>query len=282
MKKDHIAGIFTRAAPIYDQVAFKFFSYFGKRLVELMEIPPRVKVLDVAAGRGASLFPASEQIGPEGSVIGINISEGMVKETTNEIISRGFSNATMIQMDAENLIYPNNSFDIILCGFGIFFFPQCNKALRETWRVLKPNGQIGISTFYHIEDANSTRLRERINKAIRKYLPPPLKQEIQQKNKAPIFDTQEGMQRLLSSANFRKIRCIIEEKEFLCPNIEEYWNYMWSVFWRAQLEKIPSEKHDLLKDEITTIFNEFKREDGLHNTISVLFTFGKKYTFKRI
>jgi ubiquinone/menaquinone biosynthesis C-methylase UbiE len=181
----------------------------------------------------------------------------------------------MVQMDAENLIYPDNTFDIILCGFGLFFFPRCDKALREAWRVLKPKGWIGISTFYKTENNDSVRLRERINNAIQQYSPP-LKQEIQQSNEAPAFDTQEGMEKLMVSSKFRIIRYIIEEKEFICPNAEEYWKFLWSVFSRGRLEKIPLEKRQLVKENISTIFNENKREDGLHLTLSVLFTFGTK------
>ena len=92
MKKE-IAGIFTRAAPTYDQVGFKFFFYFGKRIVELIEIPKNAKVLDVASGRGAILFPAINKVDPQGSVIGIDFAEGMVRETTQEINKYGFTNS---------------------------------------------------------------------------------------------------------------------------------------------------------------------------------------------
>ena len=109
--KKHIAGVFTRAAPTYGQVGFKFFYHFGKRIVELIEIPKNAKVLDVASGRGALLFPAIKKVGPQGSVIGIDFAEGMVKKTTEEIKKHDFTNAKMIQMDAENLEFKDNSFD---------------------------------------------------------------------------------------------------------------------------------------------------------------------------
>ena len=55
-EKAYISGLFTRAAPIYDKVGFKSFSYFfGKRLVELIEITEKANVLDIAAGRGLRL-----------------------------------------------------------------------------------------------------------------------------------------------------------------------------------------------------------------------------------
>ncbi len=71
--KDLIAAIFGRAAPTYDRVGPRFFTYFGSRLVDIAHIPVGAKVLDVASGRGAVLFPAVARVGAAGSVIGIDL-----------------------------------------------------------------------------------------------------------------------------------------------------------------------------------------------------------------
>jgi O-methyltransferase / aklanonic acid methyltransferase len=57
-RKQEVVGVFGRAAPTYDQVGPRPFAHFGRRLVELAELRPTDEVLDVAAGRGAVLFPA--------------------------------------------------------------------------------------------------------------------------------------------------------------------------------------------------------------------------------
>ena len=84
-RKQIVSGIFDRAATTYGQVGPRFFSHFGRRLVELAQIPGGAKVLDVATGRGALLFPAAESVGPHGHVTGIDISESMVQETAKEL-----------------------------------------------------------------------------------------------------------------------------------------------------------------------------------------------------
>jgi ubiquinone/menaquinone biosynthesis C-methylase UbiE len=50
--KENVAGLFDRVASTYDRVRPRFFSHFGRRLVELAQIPSGADVLDVAAGRG--------------------------------------------------------------------------------------------------------------------------------------------------------------------------------------------------------------------------------------
>lgn len=71
-RKRQVAGLFDRASGTFDQVGPRFFSYFGRRLVEIAQIPSGSRVLDVATGRGALLFPAADSVGPHGQVTGID------------------------------------------------------------------------------------------------------------------------------------------------------------------------------------------------------------------
>lgn len=77
--KEFITAIFDRAAPTYDRVGPRFFTYFGRRLVDFAQIPSGAKVLDVAVGRGAVLFPAVARVGPSGAVTGIDLAQSMVE-----------------------------------------------------------------------------------------------------------------------------------------------------------------------------------------------------------
>src|SRR3989304_293677 len=72
-QKARTAAVFNRAASTYDQVGPRFFAHYGLRLVELAQIPQGSVVLDVASGRGASLFPAVDRIGPSGRAVGIDL-----------------------------------------------------------------------------------------------------------------------------------------------------------------------------------------------------------------
>ena len=61
--KNRWAGVYSRGAPTYGGV--EFFARGGLRLVSLAQIPSGAQVLDVGTGRGANLFPASEQAGSD-------------------------------------------------------------------------------------------------------------------------------------------------------------------------------------------------------------------------
>lgn len=116
-------------------------------MIERLSIFPGAVLLDIACGRGASLLPASQKVGQQGNVVGIDFSENMISETRKVIVENRYSNVQVKQMDAENLLFKDNYFDFISCGFSIFFFSDHRLALREMLRVLKPEGKIGITTW---------------------------------------------------------------------------------------------------------------------------------------
>src|SRR5512140_3367880 len=105
-REEGIIGVFSRAAPTYDRIGPRFFAHFGRVLVERAQLTPGAAVLDVAAGRGAVLFPAAQQVGTGGRVIGIDLSAEMVRETAAEIRNSGWQHVEMRQMDAEQLDFP--------------------------------------------------------------------------------------------------------------------------------------------------------------------------------
>jgi len=142
-----VVGVFSRAAPTYDRIGPQVFAHFGERLVERTRPAPDAAVLDVATGRGAVLLPAARQVGPGGRVIGIDMSAAMVREIETDIRSTGPRHIEIRQMDAEHLDFADASFDQVLCGFALWFFPHPEDALREFFRVLRPSGYVGLTTW---------------------------------------------------------------------------------------------------------------------------------------
>ena len=272
--KHEVAGIFGRAAPTYDRVGPRFFSHFGRRLVTLAQIPGGAKVLDVATGRGAVLFSAADVVGPQGFVVGIDLSEMMIQENWEEIKRLGLQNVKAHRMDAEYLEFPDESFDCVLCSFAIFFFPQLDRALSEIRRVLKPNGQIAVTTWASTRDEQWKWFEE----LTETYLPSesePEQTSDPQSTSKPIFNTPEGLEAILASAGFVNIRVVSESREFIYADEEEWWSTLWSHGMRADLEAIEEKTgQDGLKRFQKDAFEKvqmIKQPDGIHQLFSVLF-----------
>jgi ubiquinone/menaquinone biosynthesis C-methylase UbiE len=140
-----MASVFNRVAATYGQVGPGYFGYFGQRLVEQADLAPGMRVLDVGTGRGAVLFPAAQAVGPSGSVLGIDLSEEMVRATNAEIEQRGVLNARAQVMDADDLTFPEAEFDAITCAFSFFFLSDRDTVLSAFRRILRPGGRVALS-----------------------------------------------------------------------------------------------------------------------------------------
>ncbi len=272
-RKQAVSGVFHRSSSTYGRIGPNFFAHFGRNLVSHANLPLHARVLDVACGRGAVLFPAANAVGPKGFVTGIDFAEGMVKETAREVADRGLSNVGVYQMDAEHLDFPNSSFDAVLCGFAIFFFPQLERALAEFHRTLKPGGSIAFSTWGNRFDQD----REWFDKLIEKYLQPtPKADQAPDKSDGPNFDTSEGMEKIMKRAGFSNIRVISEVADFTYATKEEWWESLWSHGGRAPLERIEKiggpEALAQFKVECLQQMEERKGSRNLQQSFQVLYT----------
>ena len=135
-----IAGVFGRAAATYDTVV-PFFAEFGARLVDFADLRPGESVLDVGCGRGATLFPAAERVGPEGRILGVDLSGDMVGLLQADIAARGLGHAEARVMDAQELEVERGSFDVVLASFVLHLLPEPERGAASVARALRPGGR---------------------------------------------------------------------------------------------------------------------------------------------
>jgi ubiquinone/menaquinone biosynthesis C-methylase UbiE len=234
--KSRLSEIFSRSSPTYDQIGPKFFSHFGNKLVQFADLQKGSSVLDIACGKGAVLFPASSAVSNSGSVVGIDISKGMVEQTHQEILLRNIKNTHVLVMDAERLDFPNSEFDYVLCGLCLFFFPKLEGALKEFYRVLKPGGNLIASTFKKQKDDERTKEWDLLYESFKDRIA-----EVPNVETSNLNNAREIKQRF-QEAGFMEPEIIIRRKTFYYMDEDDWWETMWSHGYRSYLERIPS-KH---------------------------------------
>ena len=249
--KDQVRATFDLLADgDYDAAGPGCFAYFGQRLVEEVGIEPGQHVLDVASGRGAVLYPAAERVGPKGTIEGIDISEGMVLATTEEAMRRGIA-ARVSVMDAEHLDFPEGAFDRVLCGFGVMFFPDQEKSLSEFWRVLKPGGRIGLSTW---QVSQAEELVAVLND---------LKMRMGEPNPGWITDPHE-LSQLLIQAGFSELHVMADAKAFRYNDLEQYWQNARGTGLRRRLDALTTEETECVHAALAERVGPHQRSDGIY------------------
>jgi len=151
------ATTYNAAADAYDSPANSFWARFGQRTIDRLGLRPGEQVLDVCSGSGASAIPAAEKVGPNGSVIGVDLSERLLGLARAKAASRGLRNIEFRTADMLELPFAEGRFDAVVCVFGVFFVPDMAAAVRSLWHVVRPGGRLAITTWgpRFFEPANS-------------------------------------------------------------------------------------------------------------------------------
>jgi ubiquinone/menaquinone biosynthesis C-methylase UbiE len=136
-----------RAAPRYEGLWAEPLAAAQGLMLELADLRPGHNVLDVACGTGLVTFAAAQVVGSDGSVLGVDISGGMVEACMQRAQTRRIANVAFERMDAELLDLPASVFDVALCAFGLMYLSDPAAALREMRRVLQPGGRMAAAVW---------------------------------------------------------------------------------------------------------------------------------------
>jgi ubiquinone/menaquinone biosynthesis C-methylase UbiE len=143
--KEEIAGLYSKRSQTYD--GSEWHDRIARKLVDYSNMTAGSQVLDIATGTGMVALYAASQVGPRGSVIGIDISEGMIARAKTKLNNAKIPNVRFEFGDGEALSFAPNSFDYIFCGSAFIWLTDIHAALVH-WRArLKPNGKVGFHAF---------------------------------------------------------------------------------------------------------------------------------------
>jgi SAM-dependent methyltransferase len=96
-----------------------------------------MRILDLASGTGEPAITIATRIAPSGHVTAFDLSADLLAIAADRAGSRGLTNITVQQGDAQQLPFPDEQFDLATSRFGVMFFADTQRALRELLRVLK-------------------------------------------------------------------------------------------------------------------------------------------------
>jgi len=150
-KKDQVAEMFDKISGKYD-VLNRFLSAgtdlgWRKKAINKLKKEKPALVLDVATGT-ADMAILAARILKSVNIIGIDISEGMLKLGKQKIEKEGFNEIIQLQIgDSTAINYSENTFDAVMVAFGVRNFENLEAGLAEMLRVLKPGGRLIVLEF---------------------------------------------------------------------------------------------------------------------------------------
>jgi SAM-dependent methyltransferase len=141
--------VIRSAAEVYEEFFIPaLFQEWPPRVAAAAQIGPGQRVLDVACGTGILARHVAPLVGPSGSVVGLDINEGML-----DVARRKAPEIEWKQGRAEELPFAEGSFDAVVSQFALMFFEDRQGAIREMLRVLKPGGRLAVAVWDSAENS---------------------------------------------------------------------------------------------------------------------------------
>jgi len=266
--KRALADLFSGTSATHD-AAGGLFGPFGALLVERARLSPGDRVLDVAAGTGASLVPAAHRVGATGGVIGLDLAPGMVDRLRELIARLGIENAEAVVGDVESLPFQDETFGAVICGFGLFFFPDTDRALSEIRRVLRPGGQLALSTFTKAGSDSMDAIWAQI--AAFMAVPPAV-------DHGRRFDEVSQLLAALARAEFEEITVEASPFELVFPDVDAWFSWLRSMEFGQHLARMTP---DMLEQFRRSAASDFFGQTGgpsVRFRMDAYLTLGRRYS----
>jgi SAM-dependent methyltransferase len=240
-------------------------------LVEMAKVSSGHHVLDLATGIGEPAVTAAQRVGPAGRIVAIDQAPQMIAIAKERASELKLENVEFLEIDGEKLNLPANSFDAILCRWGLMYLPDLPGVLSSMHRLLVPGGRFSAAVWDVPPNVPSLSLAARVAREILQ-IPPP----------APgvpspfsLADS-DALEEALRAAGFVNVRSQRLEIIWEFGSSEAYVDHTRDVGGNlnALLAEYPAERQSEVWRAIEETAQQYAGEDGrvrmLNQTICVV------------
>jgi ubiquinone/menaquinone biosynthesis C-methylase UbiE len=128
----------------YDAYTRDFLANFSRAALKKVDLPPFARVVDVACGPGTTSLLLAEKVA---HIDAIDFSPQMLSKFRDHLSGRNFSHVVLHEADGQDLPLVEAHYDMGVSMFGLMFFPDRVRGMKEFFRVLKPGGRVVIGSW---------------------------------------------------------------------------------------------------------------------------------------
>jgi ubiquinone/menaquinone biosynthesis C-methylase UbiE len=228
-------------------------------ICDTAKLRPGHRVLDLACGTGYPAVSAAERVRPGGSVVATDLTSEMVAATRRKAAKLGLDNLEVREMDAENIDYPDASFDAVTMRFGLMFCPDPVRAVAEVRRVLRPGHR---AVFVVWDEPSKNPFFTTIGQVVAQFvpMPPPDPSLPGVFRLAPPGE----LKRVMQAGGLDDVAVESRETEMTYRSLDEYWQIQTDLAapLKAAIATLGSDDVARLKQAAIEAARAFARPDG--------------------
>lgn len=266
-EKQAVTSVFNLVATKYDNPSMRFFPLCANTLVELAKIKAKDEVLDVATGTGVVAIALAQANKASNRIQAIDLSENMLQQAQTNAKHAGINTVDFHIMDAENLAFDSNAFNLITCSYGLFFIPDMSSALKSWLRVLKPGGKLFFTSF---APTAFQPLTEIFIKNLAEFnVIPPTPRWLQ-------LSEAQLCKQLLTDNGYSNPEVTQRQLGYHLGEFEDWWQVIQSAGYRGLYEQLPQEHRSAFKEKHKFEIEKLITSDGLWMDVQTLFSSAEK------
>jgi phosphatidylethanolamine/phosphatidyl-N-methylethanolamine N-methyltransferase len=159
VENDFVERVYEKLSKVYDVIFGPTLHPGRVTALERMGIQPDDRILEVGVGTGinTSMYPRNCH------VTGVDLSSSMLEKARERVAREGLRNVRLLEMDAQNLTFADDSFDIVYAPYLVSVVPDPVRVALEMRRVCKPGGKIIILNHFRSANPVLSRLERAIS-----------------------------------------------------------------------------------------------------------------------
>ena len=231
-------------------------------------------ILDVASGTGEPALTLARRMGNKIKILGIDAAAGMAKVAQSKVEKEGLKNISFETMPAENMSFADETFERVLCRFGVMLFEDSLQGLKEIYRVLKKNGRFSLAVWSTPETMLTMYWTYEVfkNRVPEDYYPP--------LSKVTSLGPPGVMEDFLVEAGFNDFDIERKTIHYQFDSFDAYWDLVEaSDILKMQYDALPQEQRHEIRDEVGRFARDFVQQGRLVVPHEYLLVSGNKTDF---
>ena len=249
----------------YNGYRASVFETRARDLVGRAGIEAGARVLDLGTGTGIAAFEALEKVGPNGLVVGIDTSDGLLRVARREAGRGHVPNVEFMQTSMTSLALPDDAFDYVIGNYAVCCSTSYETTLGEAYRVLRSGGRL---TYNHagphphpvamaFKDLMERHRVEKPSADLQRFREADtLVEEGWAKYKDPFVALEA-----LKTATFREAAATISSERLVYPSPEDYLDY--KLMGSVEFEALPPENQVAFRDAVRKALRPYLTDEGL-------------------
>lgn len=230
----------------------------GEVLIDKLEAAPGHRILDVACGTGEPALTLARRLGKDARITAVDAAEGMVGAARRKAKREGLESIRFEAMAAESLTFEDDTFDRVICRFGVMLFKDPVAGLAEMWRVLRPGGRFSLAVWGDMDATTSFRIVTEI-----------LEPRLPKGSGSPFMQVtslgQPGaLEAALETAGFQGFEITRHQLDYTFADFATYWELVeQSGVLKKQFDALSEDDRRAVRDEVGTAVRAYHQDGRL-------------------